>query len=316
MLFLLVAFLCTTVFTQQTLGDEYTRVTRPIVKKLEFKSDAERKAYDEKTKPQIDGIPTGTKPAQPNAGRPTNRITAYIVGGTKASRGTIPWIAGIKTGDGSAFCGGSLITENAVLTAAHCAKNVAKFVVYLGMQNSQARSESGRTVMTSKTKYVNKGYNKKLLIHDIAIIKLPRKVSSNSFINTVKLPTASDASKTFVNTTATIAGWGLTSDKSTKISKELNYLDDRKVISNSDCAATYGEIESTMICISGSDKKAICSGDSGGPLTYKDANGANVQIGIVSFSHPSSCVGFPQVFTRVSSYLKFISDHTGLKIED
>jgi len=58
------------------------------------------------------------------AGRMLYKIRANIVGGNKASKGMFPWQVAIESGDGSAFCGGSLITLNAVLTAGHCVKGL------------------------------------------------------------------------------------------------------------------------------------------------------------------------------------------------
>lgn len=58
----------------------------------------------------------------------------------------------------------------------------------------------------------------------------------------------------------------------------------------------------------------LWQGDSGGPLTVT-INGAEVEIGIVSFGSSRGCnLGYPSAFTRVTSYLEWISDRTGISI--
>jgi secreted trypsin-like serine protease len=57
-------------------------------------------------------------------------------------------------------------------------------------------------------------------------------------------------------------------------------------------------------------------GDSGGPLSYLESDGIYTQVGIVLFSSSAGCqAGYPAVFTRVSSYLSWISVNTGLRMD-
>ncbi|CAB3369460.1 Hypothetical predicted protein [Cloeon dipterum] len=208
------ALLVFAIIAQQAFSQE-GRNTRPIKKPLVFASQAEKDAYDEKTKPTGDGKTAGKTPPLKNAGRPMAKIMAHIIGGNRATRGQMPWIVGLVLNSAS-FCGGSLITQGAVLTAAHCAKKVKRFTVYIGMQNYGSKTETGRVVMTATKRVVHKGFSKSMLENDIAIIKLPKRVTIGQYINTVKLPTYSDVTKKFVGTKATIAGWGLTSDSKLK----------------------------------------------------------------------------------------------------
>jgi secreted trypsin-like serine protease len=60
--------------------------------------------------------------------------------------------------------------------------------------------------------------------------------------------------------------------------------------------------------------KVPFQGDSGGPFVIKEADKKFTQIGLVSFGSSSSCVKYPSCFTRISSYLGWISDTTGLQI--
>jgi secreted trypsin-like serine protease len=55
-------------------------------------------------------------------------------------------------------------------------------------------------------------------------------------------------------------------------------------------------------------------GDSGGPLMFKDADGKFTQVGVVSFGSSASCTHYPSGFSRVTSYLGWISNKTGIAI--
>jgi secreted trypsin-like serine protease len=57
-------------------------------------------------------------------------------------------------------------------------------------------------------------------------------------------------------------------------------------------------------------------GDSGGPLVYQESDGLYTQVGIVSFGAAAGCqLGYPAGFTRVTSYLSWISAITGLRFD-
>jgi secreted trypsin-like serine protease len=55
-------------------------------------------------------------------------------------------------------------------------------------------------------------------------------------------------------------------------------------------------------------------GDSGGPLVFKEGDGKFTQIGIVSFSSSESCTNYPAGYTRVTSFLGWISMKSNIKI--
>lgn len=67
----------------------------------------------------------------------------------------------------------------------------------------------------------------------------------------------------------------------------------------------------TTICAQGNERESVCNGDSGGPLVLKSDN--RTLIGVTSFGHISGCDrGIPQGFSRVTSYLKWIEETTGI----
>ena len=59
----------------------------------------------------------------------------------------------------------------------------------------------------------------------------------------------------------------------------------------------------------------VCSGDSGGPLNYREADGSYKQIGVTSFVSSGGCEnGLPHGFTRLTEFLGWVSDNTGIVI--
>ncbi|XP_023726958.1 brachyurin-like, partial [Cryptotermes secundus] len=99
-----------------------------------------------------------------------------ITGGISAERGQFPWQVGLIIG-GSSFCGGSLISERWVLTAAHCAGN--SYEVRLGATRLDI-DEAGSQVLTSRTSIVHENYNSNTINNDIAVIQLPTAVTTTS----------------------------------------------------------------------------------------------------------------------------------------
>lgn len=93
----------------------------------------------------------------------------------------------------------------------------------------------------------------------------------------------------------------------------LRYID-VPIINNSACNNYYlGSVKNTNICTSSkADKKSTCNGDSGGPLVLID-NDDNILIGATSFGIIFGCeLGFPSVFTRITSYLDWIEKISGV----
>ncbi|XP_011185283.2 serine protease 1 [Zeugodacus cucurbitae] len=236
-------------------------------------------------------------------------LSGRITNGNKASAGQFPYQAGLSLTRGTSnyWCGGSLIGSTWILTAAHCSDQVSKVTVYLG---STARTSAKvKYIVTSSSIYQHTGYKAKTLANDITLIKIPA-VTYTSEISAIKLPSISSSYASYDGSYAIASGWGRTSDTSST-SSSLNYAR-LPIIANSVCASTYGKqvITANTICVSTPSGTSTCQGDSGGPLALESGD---VLVGVTSFVSKSGCAsGAPAGFVRVTSYLPWIKERTGI----
>merc|ERR1711874_278563 len=239
-----------------------------------------------------------------------------IVGGFEAQENQWPWQVALFI-DNAWFCGGSIISENYVMTAAHCADGASYFDIMAGAHNVRASSEPRRVEITSYNGWTHPGWNHNTLENDIALIELPSPMSFNEYIKPSCMPMAGDTAD--VNEMVTCTGWGKPSDSAGGISPVLRMVEDRPIISNSECNAIYGIVGDGVVCIDTTGGKGTCNGDSGGPLNMKaevtKAGQQWKQVGIVSFGASAGCeVGYPAGFTRVEYYLEWIMSETGMQL--
>uniref|UniRef100_A0A8C5PSK8 Peptidase S1 domain-containing protein n=1 Tax=Leptobrachium leishanense TaxID=445787 RepID=A0A8C5PSK8_9ANUR len=218
-----------------------------------------------------------------------------IVGGYTCVKNAVPYIVSLNSG--YHFCGGSLINNQWVVSAAHCYK--ASIQVRLGEHNI-AVSEGTEQFISSSRVIRHSGYNSWTLDNDIMLIKLASAATLNSFVGTIALPSGCPAD----GTSCLIAGWGNT------LSSGSNYPDllqcvDAPVLSEAQCNAAYpGEITRNMICVGFIEGgKDSCQGDSGGPVV---CNG-ELQ-GVVSWGRGCALSGYPGVYAKVCNYVDWIQD--------
>jgi len=241
-----------------------------------------------------------------------------IVGGHEAKRHQWPWMVALFIDDHK-FCGGTLISDEWVLTAAHCAEGAGYYDVMVGAHNVRAQSEAHRLEIRAHEDHIHPSYNLPIFLHnDIALLKLPEKVPLSQYIRPACLPKASDADEMYEGEVTTPTGWGLTAETSNHISPELQMVSDRPIMSTGECQQFYGPIvyEGTL-CIDTEGGRGICSGDSGGPLNHRMAGETNrwVQIGVTSFGGGDGCEdGSPHGFTRVAEHLQWIESVTGISL--
>ncbi|CAH2234038.1 jg25599 [Pararge aegeria aegeria] len=238
--------------------------------------------------------------------------SSRIVGGSPSSHGQFNYQAGLISDiigiTGRGVCGGSLISTDRVLTAAHCwfdGRNQAwRFTIVLGstlLFSGGTRTESSEVVM-------HPNWFPQLIRNDIAVIRLTSPVRLSATIGTISLPSGYQLNENFDGAQATASGFGITEDGGgISADQFLSYVR-MDVISNLRCSLTYPLIlQPSNICTSTTGGKSTCRGDSGGPLAI-ERNGEHILIGITSFGSALGCeIGIPAVFVRVTSYTDFIA---------
>jgi len=246
---------------------------------------------------------------------PPSLAEERIVGGFEAEPNQWPWQVALFIDD-AWFCGGALISENYVLTAAHCVDGAVYYDVMAGAHDVRASSEPNRVEITSYNGWTHENWDSNTLSNDIALIELPSPITFNDYIKPACLPDDGDTAD--VDELVTCTGWGKPSDNAGGIAPKLRMVEDLPIISNAECNSVYGIVGSGVVCIDTTGGKGTCNGDSGGPLNMKgDVKAAGQQwkhVGVVSFGASAGCeVGMPAGFTRTEYYLDWISANTGFR---
>lgn len=233
-------------------------------------------------------------------------IKPSIVGGTEAYEGMNPWQARIEL-NGNTICGGTLINDLWVVTAAHClTDNANRYTVILGDLDTDDISRHEQEFDVAE-KIVHAKYDDDTNENDIALLRLSTPVTFNYFID--PLPLASEDFYWASNLEVVATGWGDVSHGGS-VSKKLMEVN-LTFISNSDCgssAYSYGnDIKDGMLCAGTYDGgRDTCQGDSGGPLIVKDSEGGTYLFGVTSWGHGCGDASFPGVYTNVRDYSDWI----------
>ncbi|XP_036182913.1 cationic trypsin-3 [Myotis myotis] len=218
-----------------------------------------------------------------------------IVGGYTCRKNSIPYQVSLNAG--YHFCGGALINDQWVVSAAHCYKS--RIQVRLGEHNIEVVEGNEQFINAAKIIRHPK-YNARTIDNDIMLIKLNSPATISSRVSTISLPGACAA----VGTQCLISGWGNTQSVGTNYPELLQCLD-APILSDSVCRKAYpGQITNNMMCLGFLEGgKDSCQGDSGGPVV------CNGQLqGIVSWGYGCAMKGKPGVYTKVCNYVRWIQD--------
>ncbi|CAH2292934.1 complement factor D [Pelobates cultripes] len=223
-----------------------------------------------------------------------------ILGG-KESAGR-PYMVSLQL-DGVHFCGGLLISDEWILSAAHCmpAGNKTLHVMLGESSLKQTANSKTRVEFEIKKYFVHPLYNSSLIAHDLLLLKLPNKVNVSDAIK--PMPFQKEDVDIPEGTRCLVSGWGqirLTGKRPDTLNEVLV-----TVISRDQCnRRDYydNELTDNMMC-AGEKGKDSCEGDSGGPLICN-----SVAVGIVSFgSRKCGNAKRPGIYTRIVRYNNWIN---------
>merc|ERR1712142_109104 len=246
-----------------------------------------------------------------------------IVGGQVTEVNEYPWQAGIVSKRGkSVWCGGTLISDLWIMTAAHCTKgeSASGIQVLLGEHNYNDNSETETLRMNIASIIDHPDYNHQTTNYDFSLLKMTQAVDFAAYPHIRPACLPADDSNDYNNFVATVTGWGTTSSGGSTSSKLREV--DVEVLTNDECKNDYGysrsDVTSQMLCanVNGGGKDA-CQGDSGGPLvTSGQGNGVTAGqnyelIGVVSWGIGCASANHPGVYARVTKQLDWISSTTG-----
>ncbi|XP_067391393.1 serine protease 33-like [Emydura macquarii macquarii] len=245
-------------------------------------------------------------------------ISPRIVGGSDAKNGSWPWQVSILEGS-IHICGGSLITESWVLSAAHCFnKSKSDYSVNLG--EYQLLNPSGNVIsFPIKEIHPHPNYTDIGSSGDIALVELETPVTFNTVILPVSLPASSVEFPTGME--CWVTGWGNTQyDESLAAPKTLQEVQvpliDRDACNSLFHTGSYTDdpqetdpIKEDMICAGyPQGGKDACQGDSGGPLVC-EWDGVWLLAGVVSWGVECALPDRPGVYTLLPPYADWIQSY-------
>ncbi|KAK7074986.1 CLIP domain-containing serine protease [Halocaridina rubra] len=239
------------------------------------------------------------------AKRPPTRI----VGGKPADPQEWPWMAALMRNGATQYCGGTLITDRHVLTAAHCVDGFDQnsIQVRLGEYTFDRSDDAPHKDFRVAAIRMHQSYDRNTYVNDIAIIALGQSTNFNADIWPVCLPDGDDS---YEGRTATVTGWG-TIYYGGPVATTLQEVT-VPIWSNSDCDNAYEQnIIDKQLCAGVKDGgKDSCQGDSGGPLLLQQGNENRwAVVGVVSWGIRCAEANNPGVYTRISKYMDWIRNN-------
>ncbi|XP_072856002.2 ovochymase-1 [Pogona vitticeps] len=249
-----------------------------------------------------------------------------IIGGKPSLPGARPWQVSIKLGR-SHFCGGSLIHDNVVVTAAHCVtdydlKVVRNLMVTVGEYDLGRMDEGEQNILVSRI-VVHPEFNRfGCMDSDIALLYLKDRVKYGPDVQPICLPHKEYLFE--AGTLCIVSGWGKVSEADA-LSNVLQEVE-LPILDSGTCRELLKELNvatrcNNVLCAGFPDGgKDACKGDSGGPLACRRDSGIWTLVGITSWGigcakgwhadkESRSRRGSPGIFSKVDEFLDFIAQN-------
>jgi hypothetical protein len=226
-----------------------------------------------------------------------------IVGGREVEpAGKYPFVVTVFAGP--YLCGGALVAEDWVLTAAHCVDGVSTSNTGVVVGRHDLRDNDGETIDVAD-RWVHPRYGVPAEdSNDVALLELASPATLGA---PVLLARPGDEAQYAPGTPATVAGWGATRYQGS-ISYTLQEVD-VPIVSDQQCSIVYGgDFDADSMVCAGYDigGKDSCQGDSGGPL-FIESGGSYLHIGVVSFGEGCAWAGYPGVYAETAAVYSWVA---------
>lgn len=220
-----------------------------------------------------------------------------IVDGEQTTVTANPWQAALTTSDGEQVCGGSVVSDRVIVTAAHCTQGTPADAMQIRVGVTDLSTDDGQTRNITKViehpKYVDG-------VGDIAMLVLDRPLEFSANVAPIELAETSDIAAV---SSARVTGWGATSEDADDSPSVLRGTD-VPLVSDADCGLIdVGNDDELCAGGTGTDS---CYGDSGGPLTVATNDGQKL-AGVVSWG--DECGGESAgVYAEVPTFATWVAE--------
>jgi transmembrane serine protease 2 len=245
-----------------------------------------------------------------------------IIGGQNAGPTQFPWQVRLEYPSGGLLCGGSILSNRLIVTAAHCfchggghlaVTSVTVLIGAINYVNPPVGSSVQRFVVGPSNIICHKRYNAITKENDIALICLDRSIVFNAMVRPISLPIPG---KLYAGSAGIVSGWGRTVAGDANSQSAVLQFTTLDITTNVFCQPTFlaiiGPLQPSMVCAIDSASSA-CKGDSGGPLAVMESDGTFHLVGVTSFGITGCPTGVPGVYTRVSSFIPWICKNKAVR---
>ncbi|XP_055373012.1 trypsin-1-like [Condylostylus longicornis] len=232
-----------------------------------------------------------------------NANTSRVIGGNYASPGQFPYQVALQL-NGRHHCGGAIISETAILTAAHCTINQSPQSMMVIAGTTDIQDTDGIRIQPSR--FINHPqYSSQTNDYDISIIQLSQPLPIGNNIKPINMVDVNDNFD--ADTIGTLSGWGAI-DSNLQLPTKLKYAK-IQLWSRDYCnPQNIPGITDRMICAGHpSGQISACQGDSGGPLTVNEK-----LAGVVSWGFGCGAAGRPAMYTFVGTFRPWIKQTVGV----